>query len=443
MNRSRRGAVLLDLAGAIAAIGYLLLAVGDSGGPGIGLFLGVSGGVGAISFFLYRFFHNRPQSLPVSRLILWAVVFRLIRLFGEPFFEVDYFRYLWDGYRFAETGTPYGHAPEESFGNPEVPEALKPVLDQVNNPDLPTIYGPVLQILFLLGYWVSPGSVGALQALFVVFDLVLIALLLRMVAPPAVLLYAWSPLVVKEVAFTAHTDGFAVCFVLAAVLLARRGRFLGAAALLGIASGARVFALLAVPFVLRKAGWRAWLVFPGVLALFYAPFLGSGGSDLFSLLVFAREWEFNALGFGLLRLLLPQEAARIAAALLFLAALAWLYLRAGKTRGQASEARFPGEWVYGALLFLSPVINPWYLLWLLPFAAIRPSVTAWTASLAVLLSYCTGLNLQDFSLHPFGHPWWVRPAEFAFVSAAAAFDLFRAKRRRGEAPRKRMAAGSG
>ena len=70
------------------------------------------------------------------------------------------------------------------------------------------------------------------------------------------------------------------------------------------------------------------------------------------------------------------------------------------------------------LLVLAPVVNPWYLLWVLPFAAIRPSLWAWTASVAVLVSYATGLNLQDMNLHPFGHPPWAPVLEYGMVALA-------------------------
>ena len=73
----------------------------------------------------------------------------------------------------------------------------------------------------------------------------------------------------------------------------------------------------------------------------------------------------------------------------------------------------------------SPVINPWYLLWLLPFAAIVPSAFAWTASVAVFLGYVTGLNLNDGDLHPYQQPAWVRPLEFGLILLALAYDLFR------------------
>jgi hypothetical protein len=80
------------------------------------------------------------------------------------------------------------------------------------------------------------------------------------------------------------------------------------------------------------------------------------------------------------------------------------------------------------LLAASPVINPWYLLWLLPFAAIFPSAWAWTASVAILLAYVTGLNLNDFGMQPFHQPMWVRPLEFGLILTALATDWFRIRR---------------
>jgi len=84
-----------------------------------------------------------------------------------------------------------------------------------------------------------------------------------------------------------------------------------------------------------------------------------------------------------------------------------------------------GDWIFGAFLLVSPVINPWYLLWLLPFAVIVPSVWAWTASVAVLLAYVTGLNLNDSELQTYQQPAWVRPLEFGLILAALAWDLIR------------------
>ena len=48
---------------------------------------------------------------------------------------------------------------------------------------------------------------------------------------------------------------------------------------------------------------------------------------------------------------------------------------------------------------------------------------AWTASVAILMSYITGLNLNDYSLQAFWQPWWARPVEFGAIGLALFYDL--------------------
>ena len=418
----------VDAAGLGCALAYGGLAwlARQPGEPPLPFFLGIAASAALLTFGLYAHLGRRPaEALPVGRLLGWAVVFRLCGLVGGPLYEDDFFRYLWDGYRFAQTGTPYGVAPEEFFTDPTVPAVFQRILDQVNYPELPTIYGPVTELLFLAAYGLRPGSVAALQAVLIVCDLLAIGLLLRLAPARAVLLYAWCPLVVKEVAFTAHPDIAAVGLLLAAVAASQRGRLRAAAVFLGLAVGAKVLAALLVPFVLVRARPADWGVFAAVLAALYLPFVTQGGTDLATLVVFAREWEFNAALFGLLTPWIPAPQARMACGLALACGLGWYYAR---YRRSAATAGPRGDWIDGALLALWPVVNPWYLLWLLPFAAIRPSAWAWTASVSVLLAYVTGMNLDDLQMDPFGHPSWVRPVEYGLILLALAYDLRRSVR---------------
>lgn len=67
------------------------------------------------------------------------------------------------------------------------------------------------------------------------------------------------------------------------------------------------------------------------------------------------------------------------------------------------------------IVLVSPVINSWYLLWLLPFACVYRNLTAWVTASALLLSYATGLNLGDGQLPAYNHPLWLRPLEYALI----------------------------
>ena len=412
-----------DIVGLWCAATYLALAffAQKPGEPPLPVFFLLAACAGLPVFFLYFYVSRRGERFPLGRVFLWAAAFRICGLLGGPFFEDDFYRYLWDGYLFATTGTPYGIAPEAFFTDPGVPQLLRGILDQINNPGLPTIYAPVTQLVFLLGYTICPGSVTALQAILILFDLATIAILFRLTSAGNVMLYAWCPLVVKEIAFTSHPDGVGVFFVLAAILLSRKSRWKSASVCLALAAGAKVFALLLVPFVLLRAAPRYWVLSAAVFLGLYAPFVLGGATDMESFAVFAREWEFNSLLFWLLSGALGAIETKFILGLGFFAL--WIsyclkYRRSGETIPR-------GDWIYGALLAVSPVINPWYLLWLLPFAAIFPSVWAWTASLAVLLSYVTGLNLNEYAMQPYGQPAWVRPLEFVPILLALGWDILR------------------
>jgi hypothetical protein len=390
------------------------------GEPDLRTFFLLVGWTGLPVFGLFFRFRKTGEPFPVGRLVFWAVAFRFCGLIGGPFYEDDFYRYLWDGFRFATAGTPYGAAPEEFFVDPAVPAVFQGVLDGVNYPELQTIYAPVTQFVFLVAYWIKPASVAVLQAILIAVDLVAVALLLRLAPARNVLLYAWCPLVVKEIAFTAHPDGVGVFLLLAAIVLARRRRWWIAAALLGLAVTAKTFALVLAPLILLRARLRHWLLFVATAAAVYLPFVVMGGTDLLSLGVFARDWEFNSAVFALLKTAVAPPGARVVAGVLFAAFWGWYCLR--RVRGR--ERGIPrGDWLFGVLLLLSPVINPWYLLWLLPFAVVFPSIWAWTASAAVLLSYVTGLNLPDYTLQPYGQPLWIRGLEFGLIGLALAFDF--------------------
>ena len=424
----------VDAVGAWCLLGYAALAVlaRQPGEPSLPTFFLLVAWTGLPVFGLYLHYRRREEPFPLSRLFLWAVAFRLCGLAGGPFYEDDFHRYLWDGYRFATAGTPYGTPPEAFFIDPSVPPAMQSVLSGINTPELPTIYAPVTQVIFLLGYWVHPGSVAALQAILILLDLALVALLLRLAPARNVLLYAWCPLVIKEIAFTAHPDGAGACLLLAAVVLSRDRRRQVAAITLGLAAGAKAFGLVLAPLVLAGASLRHWMTFAATVAAVYAPFALSGGSGLASLQVFAREWEFNSSLFGLLKTVLPALESRLALGLAFAAFWGWRLFRQLRSRAGTIPR---GDWIFGGLLAASPVINPWYLLWLLPFAAIYPTIWAWTASLSLLLSYVTGLNLQDYAMHPYGQPLWARGLEFGLILCGLGCDLIRRRwsRRAGRA----------
>jgi alpha-1,6-mannosyltransferase len=379
----------------------------------------------------------RSSELPsVRTVICWGVLLRLLALPITPPFEDDYFRYLWDGYQTFHARTPFGIAPETAFGDGSIPEALRAVLAGINHPELPTIYGPALQYLFAVAAALAPGSLVALKGVLLACDIALLCMLARHCAPASLLLYAWNPLVISEVAINAHADGFVALLLLTAAESAWRSRWTVSGAILGVAFAAKApLAVLAAPVMLaealtREARLRSVLHFGAgaILATvaMYGPFLLRDATELDGLRVFATQWEFNAGAFGILRYALGDTPARATAALLIAAVtiiVSWLH----------QQSRSPAERrlhsalviVILATLWFSPAVNPWYLLWALPLAAARRAIGPWLVSAVLPLAYLHGDTLLRPEWMPFEVPLIVRAIEHSVLAIAIATEVRR------------------
>lgn len=323
-------------------------------------------------------------------------------------------------------GTPYGTTPFEFFDDPSVPQSFQLILNGINYPDLSTIYGPTTEVAFLIAYWLSPGKLIGLQLILIFMDVALIWLMRTECSSRFLFLYAFCPLVIKEIAFTAHPETIGtLCFV-GAVMCRRRNAEVPLGVLLGLAIGARVFAWILVPFLLLRTGWKVCVSLAATLGLLYMPFLLQGATEFEALRTFARHWEFNSFLYGMLNQFAGSDLSRLVMGILFACGTTLYFVK----YYQKTTFEIPrGDLLLGCLLLISPVINPWYVVWLLPFAMIYPSFWAWTSTYAVFLSYITALNLGLLDQDPFSQPLWSRMLQFALVSAAICVDLLRWKSR--------------
>lgn len=390
------------------------------------LSLGVWWGVQAAGWISGAWFLQTVRSgWPTAGwIVASALAFRVCGLWFTPTLEDDYQRYLWDGWRTIQNGSPYDHPPAEFFARPEIrPAGIEAALNEINHPDLTTIYAPVTQLLFAAAAAIAPGSLVTLKLLLLLADGLLMLLLLAFGGKAAAWFYGWCPLVVTEVGFHAHPEGWALLWLVAAYVCARRERYLWAGALAGVAVGAKLFALLAVPFLVWRRPAIALPAFLAALGLIYAPFLASGSTaEWAGLHAMASYFEFNSLGYSLLLSLCGSKGARGLWPFLFGAVAVLLFARwVSQKRGLAQA---PVCAVLLAFFLLSPVVNPWYLIWLVPFVVLTPNRPAIALLVAAPLSYTTGLNLGSSTLATYGQPAWVRLLEIGTVLLAAFSNLW-------------------
>jgi Glycosyl transferase family 2 len=389
---------------------------------------------------------TRPSILPyvvlisISSALVWALVraappmtvrlalgvtigVQLVGLCGYSAFEDDWFRFVWDGWQTLQTGTPYGKPPSDWFGRDGLSPSLSSVLDGVNHPDVPTIYGPVLQSLFAGVYAVAQSDPIGLRLMMVGVNLAIVALIMKRGTPNQAALYGWSPFVLAETVIHIHPDGIMALALLAGIVCARKMPIL-AGLLFGLAAGVKILALAAWPLLLRL-GMRSVVAAIVTLLTFYGFFALQGPSLGFdSTNTFASKWLFNPIGFAFVSAILPQDIARWFVAL---AGIAVILIWHGRTR-RIEDA--PLVTIFGIVLFLSPAVNPWYLIWILPFAVSGKQVWPFAAMIALPLSYLTGQNLDRpdlllFEVLPVA--WGV---QIVIISLGVTYDLIAWQRRK-------------
>ncbi|MGE3975324.1 MAG: hypothetical protein AB7F59_12435 [Bdellovibrionales bacterium] len=321
-----------------------------------------------------------------------GIICRLILLPSTPVLENDYWRYLWDGRVLASGVNPFTFAPNDSaldFLN-------TPYRNQIGWPEFSTIYPPVAQLFFTFSHIVFGDSLFGLKIVFIFFDLGIWWILVRWLESTnrnknLSFLYFLNPLVLKEVSNSAHLDTIVVFFTFLSVyLLSQKRMFLRAWVTLALATLTKLFPIILVPlFIKLDNRWKKNLtVFFLVVLLFYIPFIGAGLQVFGGTKAYATYWQFNAGVFHLLDLVLQLFSdnaltTKMAVGVIFSVIL----YRRTKTLNHAHQLPLATLQIIGAMLILSPVVDAWYVLWVLPLACLTRHTPWIVFSYLVVASY--------------------------------------------------------
>ncbi len=394
-------------------------------------------------------------------LVLWlACLFRLTFLAAPPLLSHDLYRYLWDGRVLLAGGNPYLEPPaSRASGHPGDADPA-----HLEHADVPTIYPPMAQALFLAGAILGPGVYG-IKVLIVVADLLVVIVLkalLQARGRPQVraLIYAWNPLALTETAWSGHVEAAAIlCTLLAAgaIIQKRDGR-----ATLALTAGGlvKILPLLYCVPCLRSIRARRLLLVPALLAGAYWPFRAAGWRLFAGLREYADRWLGNESLFAIVRAAIawsgptprlkaaiawvrrsvphtgwldplyayvyPLDLAKGVCALILVVVAAELWRR----RVEPLRGCFL---LTCAVLLLSPTAHPWYFLWALPWLCLFPS-RSWIllTGLASLAYVNLGASGRESEPYP-----WIRLVEYAPFFALLCADWLKGRARdaAGSAPR--------
>jgi hypothetical protein len=329
-------------------------------------------------------------------------------LLAPPLLSHDVFSYI----AYARLGVanhlnPYTHAPLDIPNDPGFTHA--------GSIDASSAYGPLFT---LLTYPLSPLGVPAafwiLKVVAALSSLGVVALVWRIAQrlgrDPLVpaLAVGLNPLVLVHVVGGAHNEALTLLVTMAGVLLWVGGRETGGVVVATLATGIKASAGIAVPFLALSNRTQALrrLAAAGVAAIAVAVVgLVAFGTHALDALTLISDNQDRTSRFSI-----PHKVAQLLGALLpgdsgswtdpvrivFVIAAAgvglWLVRRTWRGMIHALDAI---GWATLTVLIASAWLVPWYILWLLPFAALSRdrrlqlatlALSAWMLAIAVPLS---------------------------------------------------------
>jgi hypothetical protein len=345
-------------------------------------------------------------------IIAVAVACRLAVLYDDPVMSSDVYRYAWDGVVQHAHINPYRYVPgDKALSFLRAPN--QDLFDNMNRRDYAhTIYPPAAQFLFYLITYISPTMTFMKMAM-VLFEGVtmwaLVALLRQIgVRREQSLLYAWCPMLIWEIAASGHLDSVAMAFIALALLFRYRRRPVLTGLFLGLAVMTKLYPLVLLPALMMRRsdkpsafkGWD-WKMPATVLALIAAGYAAyaSVGTMVFGFLggYAAEEGMQSGARYFLLQLTqtipglhnLPTAAFYLLCVLVFGTLTLWA-LKVAVAR-DGSGFLVPAFALAFALMLLFSPHYAWYVIWLVPFFTLVPSLTALTYLLGFFYWYTTEL----------------------------------------------------
>ncbi|MEE2786609.1 MAG: glycosyltransferase 87 family protein [Myxococcota bacterium] len=426
---------------------------------------------GAPFIWLCRIFKTYPRHTPaLVAALITAMISRLLMVGLEPMLSEDVWRYIWDGLVLIEGLNPYQAAPIDSYFDTFVAaHQLDWLRSQVGHGHVPTVYPPAAELTFALSAWLGPNPIP-FRCLCIGADLACILILwnwldLRSLPPQGALLYAFSPLSIVETSVGTHIEPIAVATLCLGLYCVSQGRRGLAAISLAWATALKIAPILMF-FSLLRAHRRVLLWWMLLLIIGIGAFMLYFDDWPQGLKVFAQRWRANdgffAVLYGLGSTIWPSgEGPLIVPSFL----VQFVDVVVGHTPGGPHGTVWSNELVLALskgicgilvgvailwsalhrespdrawlvvmtiLLLVSPVVHPWYLLWVLPFAILNLSgstqpiacmVLAW--SLTIWLAYWAKVSHATTGV--WAENAWVKIVEYGVIYAVWLVTILRRK----------------
>ncbi len=380
--------------------------------------------------------------LELAIILSGALLIRVLLLPLPPNLSHDSWRYLWDARVTLLGYSPYVNTP----GDPLFIHLRDFIFVNSRFRNVPTIYPPGAQAVYLLSYLIAPSNLYILKSIFIGFDMltcVALAYYLHRqgLDPRRAILYAWCPLPIVEFAIQGHVDALTVTFTVLAVLCATReglGWRVLVGFLVGMATLTKFYPILLLVVVLRPR-WRDLALIAtcfATIVLAYIPYYILGHGQVFGFLSkyaseqgtdagmvqLAMQWVGQVKHLSLKAALFWEHAADLA--VVCIVSLVALLLRWRERLSMAAAVLI----VYSTALAVSSHVFPWYTTTLLPWIAVLIG-PLWTGKrlsgkhLAAAMAWyfvCVSLSGYFFDSSPDWRPYYAFAYDVVFAGLIVA-----------------------
>jgi Gpi18-like mannosyltransferase len=314
---------------------------------------------------------NNKEIIPIFTASLLAIVF----LFNTPTLSKDVYRYLWDGMLVQENINPYLIVPNDTALSEFHESTLYKSLDWK---DQFTLYPPLAQYIFSINHRVYESiGIVASKLIYVLPVVVLFWMLKDKLRRNLWILLILNPLLLFEVFNGSHIEGYVILFLTGALLVYEKKKYTFSALLLAFATLTRVFPIIFLPLFIfdlfKKKSVKIALSYLSVFSvssiLLSLQFLGSGFAHIKRLWDWTEFMTFNASFFryfyNFYELFMENghQLAQLTSLLVFMVGYLF-FLRKGVTL-----RNIIGLGIF--YLILSPIVFPWYTLFITPFVFLQ------------------------------------------------------------------------
>jgi hypothetical protein len=333
----------------------------------------------------------------------WVLVFLLLavcpRLFALNLIPSDDIpRYIWEGRILLKGYNPFAIPPDD----PRLETFRDEVYPLINHKDMPAIYPPVAQYVFMLLSLLTHRVEGYRLFLLAV-ECIAIVLMFRWVkvlglGRERVVIYALNPLVVVGIAGHGHMDSLQILLLVWAMVCHGSRRPGAAMILVTLAGLVKFLAFFALPFLVNRRTLNYLPLCVGIALMSYAPFFFLEGAFSFGNLGhYLGTFEYYSLTYAPLRWVLGTAGAHAVTAAVLLAVLVSLWL----TRTRPEYAIPPFLFL---LTLMNTTVHYWYLIPILALGIVWQSraLVGLTLLFVPYFWVLKGLSLEGV----FVGAWW-------------------------------------